>query len=38
MNTRKELMQASVDFQMGKFGEMDEPYLSTEWAKMKYMG
>jgi len=27
MNTKQELREAMVDFQSGKFGEMDEPYL-----------
>jgi hypothetical protein len=27
MNTREELRQAAYDYQMGKFGEMDEPYI-----------
>lgn len=30
MNTQQELRQAAIDFQLGKFGEMDEPYIQQD--------
>jgi len=38
MNTKQELRQAAVDYQLGLFGTLEKPFLQEEWAKKAFRG